>query len=1181
MQTTSTRFYLRSLFILMSFLFITNKTHATHAQSADLTYTCLGGNQYQINLSFYRDCAGVAAPNNVTINVSSATCGQNLNITLNQIPNTGIEVTPICNNMTTVCSGGNNPGVQEWKYSGIVNLPMPCVDWTFSFQLCCRNNAISTINAPGNENIYVEAMLDNENFPCNSSPSFSNPPIPFVCASQNYCFNHGATDVDGDSLVYYLIPPMTSPNTTVTYLPGYSAQQPLQSNPAVTFNQLTGDICMTPTLLEVTVMAVKVEEYRNGQLVGSVIRDIQLRTIACSNNNPFTTGINGTGQFQMTACAGNLINFNIPSFDNDVNQNVAITWNNGIPAGSFSSTGGQFPSGNFSWTPTANDISNNPYCFTITVTDNNCPFNGSQTYSFCITVTGFNVNVTANNANCGASNGNASASVSGGTAPYTYQWSSGSTQNFANGLAAGNYNLIVTDNSGCQMTTNFAINNNSSPGNTNMSATNVSCFGGNDGAATVNVNGGQAPYTYLWSNGATTNTVTGLTNGWYYVTVTTANGCVKNDSIFISAPSTPVSSTQTQTNITCNGMNNGTASVTVSGGTAPYYYTWTNGSNNASINNLATGNYSVTIMDSEGCTTSNSFYITQPQALTIDVVNLQNVTCFGNNNGSISVQAGGGNAPYNYSWSTNATGNTINNLGSGSYSVTVTDNNGCTNNFMANITEPQPLIGNVFSTNVSCYGANNGTASVSVSGGTGNYTYNWNTVPSQTTSTINGLDDGSYSVVITDQNNCSTNASVVITEPTPINITVQGSGMICPGQVLPISVNATGGNGNYTYHWSNSPINSNTQNVSPAVATTYTVYVTDNNGCTSTTLPIDVTINDINLVNIQVIGTPIVCAGSAGSVEAILSGGTGVYTYTWNNGLPSSAGPHTVVPAAGGYYTVTLLDDCGNSRTESVYVDVEALPIVNLTPQSAMDCGATMVNFNNNGTSGSSYFFEWNFGDGNTATGENVSHDYTTSGNYNVTLTITSQNGCVGIGTTTNQIIVNPNANAIANANKTTTSIFEPEFRFYNNSTNSNTCFWDFGDGNTSTQTNPVHKYEQEGTYTVTLYAYNGNGCNDTTELEVIVHPEFTFFIPNAFTPDGDGVNDTFFGKGTHIAEYNMLIFDRWGEMVFSTENINQGWDGLYRGATEPKIDVYVYKIKLKDDMGEFHYYDGHVTIVR
>ncbi|MBA3972321.1 MAG: SprB repeat-containing protein, partial [Bacteroidetes bacterium] len=603
-------------FILM-FIQTSNEAFASHAQSADITYQCLGGNQYQISLSFYRDCAGVAAPNTASINIASASCGQNYNITLNQIPGTGTDVSPICTAFASQCSGGTYPGVQEYIYRGITTLPGACTDWVFSFSLCCRNASIGTINNPSAENIYVEATLDNFNFPCNSSPIFSNAPVPFVCVGQPYCFNNGSSDPDGDSLYFSLVAPQTSPTTTVTYLTPYSAVQPLASSPAVTFNGFTGDMCMTPTMLQVTVFAVLVKEYRNELLVGSVMRDIQLRTITCTNNNPYVAGINNTGLYTLIACAGAPINFAIDTYDADASQNVSIVWNSGIAGASFTTTAGSRPTGTFSWTPTTADISTASHCFTITVQDDNCPYNGSQTFSFCITVTGIVLNTITSPANCNASNGTADVSIVSGTGPFTYQWlPSGGTTPSENGLNAGTYTVTVTGSSGCAISATAVVATGAAPGNINMNGINISCFGGSNGSATANASGGGSPYSYLWSNGATTSTISSLAPGVYYVTVTTSDGCTKSDSITITQPATALSFTLSQTNVSCFGLNDGSANIAAAGGTGPYTYSWNTSpvQTTATAINLSSAAYSVMLIDDNGCTAASSVTITQPNA---------------------------------------------------------------------------------------------------------------------------------------------------------------------------------------------------------------------------------------------------------------------------------------------------------------------------------------------------------------------------------------------------------------------------------------------------------------------------------------------------------------------------------------------------------------------------------------
>ena len=359
---------------------------------SDLTYRCVGNNTYEITLSFYRDCVGVPADDSAYVEATSS-CQGAYYCYLQRVPGTGQEITPICPSEVSTCNGGTFTGIQEYVYKLTVILPGQCTDWTFSYNLCCRNNAITNITTPGGWQMYIYATLNNTITPCNNSPTFSNKPVPFVCLGQTFCFNHGAYDVDGDSLVYSLITPWDSPGLPITYINPFSATNPLSSSPAMTFNPATGDICMTPTALEVTVMAVLVEEYRNGVLIGSVERDIQVTVINCTNQLPALSGMNGTNSFSATACAGSQICFNINSTDANAPQNTYVSWDNSIPGATFTVTPGSRESGTFCWTPTLADVNSSPHCFTATVHDNNCPIFGSQTFSYCIDVQAISVAV--------------------------------------------------------------------------------------------------------------------------------------------------------------------------------------------------------------------------------------------------------------------------------------------------------------------------------------------------------------------------------------------------------------------------------------------------------------------------------------------------------------------------------------------------------------------------------------------------------------------------------------------------------------------------------------------------------------------------------------------------------------------------------------------------------------------
>jgi gliding motility-associated-like protein len=398
----------RIIFILLIIAGSAFSASASHVAGCDLSYTCIGGNDYIITLSFYRDCSGIAEDATANI-IFTSSCG-NFTVTLNKIaPINGIEVTPVCPGQVTTCGGGSLYGLEKFVYQGQVTLA-PCADWTMSYSMCCRNTS-NTISNPQSAYMYIPATLNNLVAPCNSSPTFSNPPSTIICNGQQFCFNHGAIDPDGDSLVYTLVTPYdggpSGSPVYVTYLAGYSPQQPLPSSPPVTIDPLTGDICMTPTTNITTVMAVLVQEWRYiggvPTLIGSVLRDMQLTVVSCSNQIPTLGGIDTSATaynpndtiYALPVCLGDTVQFHIYSYDPDTPpDNLTLSWNNGIPDATWSVTNNNTPNpvGNFFWVPTSGYISNVPYCFTVNIKDDNCPYVGQQTFSYCLTIAGIDIN---------------------------------------------------------------------------------------------------------------------------------------------------------------------------------------------------------------------------------------------------------------------------------------------------------------------------------------------------------------------------------------------------------------------------------------------------------------------------------------------------------------------------------------------------------------------------------------------------------------------------------------------------------------------------------------------------------------------------------------------------------------------------------------------------------------------
>jgi len=368
---------------------------ASHAMGGELTYTCLGNYQWQVTLNFYRDCNGVSAPTSCTggaqFNAYSASCGANFWTCLGT-PTVEV-ITPLCDSEPDRCETSSGTyGVEKYTYTGILDLSNYSTcganDWIISWSHCCRNNAITSLVSPGSYNLYLETELSTSGGLCNNSPSFTNSPTPFFCLGDAVSYNPGAVDVDGDSLAYALIAARSDAGINIPYNVGYSSSQPILNTGganAVTLNPLTGTMTVTPSQLQSAVVTYKVLEYRNGNLIGSIIRDVQFVVRACTgNSSPMISGINGTSDHSMQVCAGTPISFFVNSSDPNTGQTVTMTWNSGIPGATFAASGTPWPTGTFTWTPTVADLGSNT--FTVHVEDDGCPLKGVNDVGFSIQV---------------------------------------------------------------------------------------------------------------------------------------------------------------------------------------------------------------------------------------------------------------------------------------------------------------------------------------------------------------------------------------------------------------------------------------------------------------------------------------------------------------------------------------------------------------------------------------------------------------------------------------------------------------------------------------------------------------------------------------------------------------------------------------------------------------------------
>ena len=550
----------------------------------------------------------------------------------------------------------------------------------------------------------------------------------------------------------------------------------------------------------------------------------------------------------------------------------------------------------------------------------------------------------------GGSTGSATVSASVG-APFTYTWSpSGGNSFTATGLSTGVYTVVTTNS--CGVTASQTVSILQPPALvTSTAVTNVACNGGSNGVGAITASGGAGGYSYLWSNGAITSAITGLTAGVRTATVTDANNCTSIKSVNITQPSALVTTTAV-TNVACNGGSNGSATITASGGAGGYSYLWSNGGSTSAITGLLAGVYTATVTDANSCTSIKSTNVTQPTAL-VTTTAVTNVACNGGSNGVASITASGGAGSYTYLWSNGGSTSAITGLLAGVYTATVTDANSCTSIKSVNITQPTAIVTTTAVTNVACNGGSNGVASITASGGAGSYTYLWSNGGSP--SAITGLLAGVYTATVTDANSCTSIQSAFITEPLALVTSTAATNVACNGGTGgSATITASGGTGGYTYLWSTGATASLVAGINAGV---YTATVTDNNGCTNTK---SVTINQPSALVTTTAVTNVSCNGAAnGSATVTASGGTGLYTYFWTGGTTFSV----LTNAVAGVYTITVIDANSCTGISQVNITQPAALNTTITASSASTCAGGQVSLTASASGGTGAIsYSWTSG---------------------------------------------------------------------------------------------------------------------------------------------------------------------------------------------------------------------------
>lgn len=1329
--------------LLLTLFFFTSTLLATHVVGGGITYTKLENDDYLLEVKLYRDCTpgNAQLPGNVNVQCRRGNDGSNPG-------NFGNHVLPLIS-ATPLQPGvpgcAFDPGIciEEAIYQAVVTIPDGPGGYHLYYTICCRNGTIlNIVNPLGTRETFYAYIPERGTLTpdVNSSPQFTGVPPVYVCAGQPLDLSFSAFDPDGDSLDYYFYTPFDGnagsgitygagapPNnitiSPVTWANGFGATDPLDLNPGLlpglTIDN-TGFISGTPPAQGQYVVGVMVDEYRNGVLIGRISRDFQFNVINCPP--PLEAVIDIT-----TNCNGLTIDF--------LNQSTGIFNNSWWDFGT-----GNLADSSLAFQPQFNFPNAGTFDVTLIIEKGTAC---ADTAVYQVTVMDpvqFNLSIDSVTCN-GLGDG---AALANSTDPlYEYNWSTMQMGNSISNLNIGNYWVYATNTIGCIDTQLFDVFEPAVLA-AQFNGTNPLCTGDANGQFQVIATGGTAPYNFYWpSQNFNGNPITGLTAGLYNLQLTDANGCILNDQSQLTNPPALNSQIVSQTNVTCNGLADGSVTVDANGGTPNYLIDWLTLPNDAFVmNNLAAGSYVAEITDANGCLSSLVVDIIQPDTFTVDIFILQEETCTGangqaladvtngiglitylwtptgqvtnlatglsagqiqvtvedengcqdvanailfdnptgvasvgnsspvscvnGNDGMVEILMNGGTAPFQYSWSCSCSNNNIqSNLSSGTYWVAVQDDNGCIDSLSFIVDElPELVVSILDQDEPACNGYSDGYAIAGATGGTQAYNYLWNTNPAQYTAMASGLSQGTYTVQVTDNNGCTDNVSVIITEPTQLVADAQSIGnILCFGDSAGVAtVNASGATGPYTYYWLETTEVSQTIDSLPSGM--YHVTVTDDNGCQAydsteiieyanvhaqiiadsifcpgdyvtfyvstnglnnqydyqwyvnnvleaTTNIFSHQIFDTSVVsillvntgycpdvkdslwlapifmkpnNVDITGTPdTICMGSSAMIQGHIIDTAYLSSMYWNDAHLIGYGPHTVTPEVQTTYYFTAQNSCGESQTDSLTVNVFLPPNAYVLSDGTSGCDEVNVDFS---YSHDPYNYDltgvaWqiNYQD---YTVDEPQVNFTGSSNVIADLFLSFSNGCtfeyneiVGV-----EVFESPDADFYFNPDP---ALVHEITEFVDISKgNPQEWEWYFEGSLISTEERPTHVFNETGEYTVTQIIINEYGCSDTMIHTVEVIGSYTVFVPNAFTPDGNDRNNNFKPIMSDIVpdNYEFLIFNRWGEVIYRTNDLEGEWDGNFQGENV-KDGVYIWKVFVTDNVGLEHELMGHVTLLR
>jgi PKD repeat protein len=781
------QFYPQKLiFIVLLLLLGTLSSEASHIAGGEITYECLGGNQYRVRYVFFRDCGGAALPTSTRIDIYDASNNlvQQPNLPLDtSIRYIGEAPTPCTLIPNGVC-------LDIGEYEAIVTLPPIPGGYTLAYESCCRNGGI--VNGSAGSAAYFATIPDASLASCNNRAIFRDWPPTFICRGDTFNFDHSATDIDGDSLVYTLCTPYESivPSTPYLFGPGFSASNPMGGANPLVIDPVTGMMTAVPPNVGKYVIGVCVSEYRNGNLITSSSRDLQLNVVNCQ---------------EITVASA------ISAATNCSTREVSF-FNNSTGASTY-----DWDFGDGTTSTATNPVHNYPAYGTYNVTligyNSNPQCNDTTTAIIALVDTcrpcGMNVQVTTIDGVCNPIDGCAEVTwvhPCGSSQSISYGGSSssggcGSSNSFSGGGAPLFSNITaVVDGVTLPSPLTTETVTITGPANPCGGSLSISSSGGNiiyqfntvytqpqSGGAYVTITGGTAPYNVQWvtSPGQTGDTAYAIAPGNYNVIVTDANGCVEVVPFLVGGASN-MTLAATGTDVSACGANDGTLNVLVAGNTGTLSYLWSPGAyTTASVSNVPPGFYTVLVTD-DSCSTTDTVRVRDAANVQL-TINVSDIICPIDSNGAASVvTTTGGAGPYSYSWNTNPveTGPSVSNLPFGFYTVVAQDQNGCRGQQSFSITGPVRMQTTISGTDATCANISDGTATIATTGGTAPYNVDWNAFPPQNGPNATSLPGRStfYTATVTDDNGCIIKDSIAIKAPLSIQIDLEDlSSITCAG----------------------------------------------------------------------------------------------------------------------------------------------------------------------------------------------------------------------------------------------------------------------------------------------------------------------------------------------------------------------------------------------------------------